>query len=78
MLQSEELEPRRRKPPRPRWDVYLDGLVCGIVGTVILTMLYEHVDRKGSLVGAWAFLFASVALFCAVVLRLRQLKKDGR
>ena len=39
------------RPPRPRYDIYLDGVASGAVVTWLITMFYGMVKREGDTVG---------------------------
>ena len=67
------------RAPRPRWDVYLDGLVTGLACAWILMMFYDHVVRQApGNVGPWAFGLCSLAFFAAIVFKVVRLRRDGR
>lgn len=54
------------RPRRPRWDLYLDGLVTGGSVTWLIMMLYNHVQREGGgMVGTVGLI--SVIAFISIV-----------
>ena len=63
-------------PPRPRYDVYLDGLVTGVVVTWLLMMLYE-MDKRESF-GAAALGVVVTLLAIVTVVKVVRMWKDGR
>ena len=65
-------------PPRPRWDLYLDGLVTGGVLTWLMLMLYGLFQREhAGTFGLVLFGAVILLLFVVTLVKVWRLRKRG-